>query len=191
MLSAGIFGWGVAEKNHEVLQAAYKYLAERIHEKETHVEMAFFSLGNRTQVQDDQLGYISVYTKEDGSAHFFGIPSRFSRMSMLGPSYPNTTENIEVQFQYDPSHDSYQAVVFGTVGNKLFTFAEQDYSYAIEAGPRKYGVVYGDGHRVEDLCRSHIASALKTLGQCKEEVQNTPEESIWMQIFAGVMAIKG
>lgn len=177
MLSAGdmfltMFPWNsVQRKNHEILQAAYEMLKKRVQDEEASVVVrfnaerdAFTAPGERRVCEDTSLGYISVYTKQDNSARFFGIPSTYSYAAhALADGYvPTITKPAEVQFQYNPSNQEYQAVVFNKDGSKIFTFTENGYTNY----DSDYLQEYND--TVQNICDTPISSALKALGQCQE-----------------------
>lgn len=172
-----IFGWSVQEKNHNILKAAYETLKARVESEERRWDTTFGKPGERAICEDTPLKYISVYTKQDNSARFFGIPSTQDYCDMIcqgNPGYPSSTHPIEVQFQHDPSNNTYQAVVFNEYGGKKFTFGEENYSQEIwtynhiSSIIKEYGKTYEIGDSAEDVCHSVISSALRSLGQCQE-----------------------
>lgn len=175
MLSAGwqVFGKSVQERNHEILKAAYEILKRRVDHEEDRVELAFsagpdvFTTPGKHEVcQDSKFDYISVYTKQDGSVRFFGIPSTHSYAAHMWDATsrrPIITDSVEVQFQFDPSNNSYQAVMWQN-GQNIGTYGEEDFTVA--GASQVY--VEGEG-KIADVCDTSIRSALQALGQCKEE----------------------
>lgn len=165
MLSAGIFGWSVQERNHKILAAAYNVLKERVESEERRWDTSFGKPGERAICEDTPLKYISVYTKQDNSARFFGIPSTYSYAAhALADGYvPTITKPAEVQFQYNPSNQEYQAVVFNKDGSKIFTFTENGYTNYDSDHLQEYN------DAVKNVCDSQLRSALIALGQCQEK----------------------